>query len=110
MLTIISDHRKDGKAERNVVVCMCVCVSMCVCVYVCMSKCGIELPGEGSLEKWSKGRRRGLVGFLKRAKCDPRIFRPDFLSLLAFNTSKKTRGDQLPLELLSLPGQCHLEL
>lgn len=80
---------------------------MCVCM--CMSKCGIELPGEGSLQKQSKGSgERGR--FLKRAKCDPRIFRSYSLSLLAFNTSKKARKDQLPLELLSLLGQCHLEL
>lgn len=59
-----------------------------------MSKCGNELLGEGSPEKRGGKGRRGVMGFLKRAKFDPSIFRTDSLSVLAFNTSKKTREDQ----------------
>lgn len=59
-------------------VCMClhahvgdVCVGAhvhtCVCLHACMGECGIELPGEGCLDKQG-AKEEGGGGFLRRAE------------------------------------------
>lgn len=63
-----------------------------MCVWACTGPCAC-LSVELSYLAEAAKKEGGVVGFLKRAKCDPRIFRPDSLSLLVFDTSKKAGGD-----------------
>lgn len=67
-----------------------------------MSKYEIQVLGVSG-ETGCKG-RRGVVGFLKRAKCVPSIFRTDSLSV---GFQHKQEDKRRPM---SLPGQGHLEV
>lgn len=73
---------------------------MCTCI----SKYGKELLGEGSLEKQGAKEEAGMVGFLKRAKCDP-SFRDCFSFSVGFQYKQEDKRRPM-----FLPGQCHLEL
>lgn len=88
--------------------------SVCVCVRVCMH---VRVHKRVEFSCWEKGAQRNreqskrrVVGILERAEWDPGVLRTDSLSLLVFNTRRKTRSSQLPIRLLSLPEQGCQEL